>query len=187
MEQEPLRRSPTRRKLYRRQALLGWLFSLVVVALLLAALFGLWLTPMRVAGNSMAPALEADQVVLVDRAARFWKTPARGDVILFADPLGAGNLLKRIIALPGETVDIKGGLVYIDGCPLDESAYINLSAPAGDMDAVTVPDGSVFVLGDNRAETYDSRTEGVGCIPYENILGVVRVRILPANAMALYF
>ncbi|HIU94464.1 MAG TPA: signal peptidase I [Candidatus Aphodomorpha intestinavium] len=184
---EQTRRSPSRKKLYRRQALLGWLFSLAVAGALLYVLFGLWLTPVRVAGDTMAPALENDQVVLVDRAARFVKAPTRGDVILFADPLGTGDLIKRVVALPGETVDIKAGRVYIDGCPLDESAYLNLDAPAGDMDPVTVPDGCVFVLGDNRAEVYDSRTEGVGCIPYQDIRGVVRVRILPASALALYF
>lgn len=183
---EQMRRSPTRKKLYRRQALLGWLFSLATAALLLYVLFGLWLRPVRVAGDTMSPALEADQVVLVDRAARFFKAPGRGDVILFADPLGTGNLLKRIVALPGETVDIKAGRVFIDGCPLDESAYINLDIPAGDMDALTVPEGCVFVLGDNRAEAYDSRTNGVGCIPYTEILGVVRVRIAPINALTLY-
>lgn len=187
MEQEPImRRSPSRAGLYRRQALLGWLFSFAIVALLLFVLFGLWLTPLRVAGDTMAPALEEDQIVLIDRAARYLRTPARGDVILFDDPLGSGSLLKRIIALPGETVDLKGGQVFIDGRPLDESDYVNLDAPAGDMDPVTVPEGCVFVLGDNRGEVYDSRTDGIGCIGYAQILGVVRVRIAPLSALAFY-
>lgn len=183
---EQTRRSATRKKLYRRQAVLGWLFSLCVVALLLYVIFGLWLTPVRVAGDTMLPALRDNQVLLIDRAARFWKAPMRGDVVLLDDPLGTGRLIKRVVALPGETVDIKGGYVYIDGCPLDESAYINLSGPVGDMDAITVPEGHVFVLGDNRAISYDSRTEGVGCIPYTNILGVVRFRISPMDSLAFY-
>ena len=76
--------------------------------------------------------------------------------------------------------------MFIDGRPLDESDYVNLDAPAGDMDPVTVPEGCVFVLGDNRGEVYDSRTDGIGCIGYAQILGVVRVRIAPLSALAFY-
>ena len=183
---EQTRRSENRKGVYRRQALLGWAFSLCVAALVIGLLFGLWLTPVRVAGDTMEPAFSADQVLLVDRAARFFSAPRRGDVILFNDPQGGGQMLKRIVALPGETVDIKDGAVYIDGCLLDESAYLAKDAAVGDMEAVLVPEGSVFVLGDNRALSYDSRTDGVGCIPYGEVLGVVRVRVEPVTALAWY-
>ena len=183
---EQTRRSENRKGVYRRQALLGWAFSLCVAALVIGLLFGLWLTPVRVAGDTLEPAFSADQVLLVDRAARFFSAPRRGDVILFNDPQGGGQILKRIVALPGETVDIKDGAVYIDGCLLDESAYFAKDAAVGDMEAVLVPEGSVFVLGDNRALSYDSRTDGVGCIPYGEVLGVVRVRVAPFTALAWY-
>lgn len=183
---ERQRRTEGKKRIYRRQTLLGWLFSFAVAALVCAVLFGLWLTPVRIRGNTMAPALTEDQIVLVDRAARFVRLPRRGEMILFDDPRGTGRMIKRIVGLPGETVELVRGAVYINSCPLDESQYADLSVPAGDMAAVLVPEGALFVLGDNRAVAYDSRTGGVGCIPYTAVLGTVRIRISPKEALTYY-
>ena len=96
-------------------------------------------------------------------------------------------LLKRIVALPGETVDIAQGRVYIDGRPLEESAYAVNFEQGGDMAATVVPEGKVFVLSDNRAESYDSRSPQIGCVTYEKIEGVLRFRILPTSRIAFYY
>ena len=105
----------------------------------------------------------------------------------FQDPSTGSMLLKRIVALPGETVDIAQGRVYIDGRPLEESAYAVNFEQGGDMAATVVPEGKVFVLSDNRAESYDSRSPQIGCVTYEKIEGVLRFRILPTSRIAFYY
>ncbi len=177
------RRTDGKEKLYRRAGATAWLFTLIAVAMLLCLLFLVWLRPVRVSGDSMSPALEDGESVLVDQLAKYWKQPARGDMVFFEDEQGA--FIKRIVALPGETVDIQEGRVYINSRPLDESAYAG--GFTGDMQPLTVPDGCVFVLGDNRALVYDSRLESVGCIPYTEIEGVLRVRVSPFSRFTLFF
>lgn len=177
------RRTALRETSYRNANALSWLYTLVVVVLVCFLLFFVWLRPLRIQGDSMSPALNEDEVVLVDRLSKYWKQPQRGDAILFEDEFGI--FVKRVIALPGETVDIKEGRVFIDSRPLDESAYAN--EYKGDMDPLTVPEGAVFVLGDNRSLVYDSRLETVGCIPYADIQGVLRLRTWPITRFTLFF
>lgn len=177
------RRTALRETSYRNANALSWLYTLVVVLLILGLVFFVWLRPLRIQGDTMAPALNENEVVLVDRLSKYWKQPQRGDTILFEDEFGA--FVKRVIALPGETVDMKDGRVFINSRPLDESAYAN--AFKGDMEPLTVPEDAVFVLGDNRSLVYDSRLETVGCIPYADIQGVLRVRIAPITRFTLFF
>jgi signal peptidase I len=86
--------------------------------------------------------------------------------------------------MPGETVELVDGRVFINSIPLDEGSY----APSyvGDMAPVEVPGGAVFVLGDSRALMYDSRLESVGCIPYVDIWGVLRVRVAPLSKITIF-
>ena len=137
---------------------------------------------MRIADASMAPALESGETVLCDRLARFFRLPERGDIVLFhtAD----GYFVKRVVGMPGETVELAGGHVFINSIPLDESSYV--VNYVGDMAPAEVPAGCVFVLGDNREEMYDSRLEAVGCIPYGRILGVLRLRVSPFGRIAYF-
>ena len=177
------RRSDGREDVYRGARRLGWLFSVLVALCVLCAVFFIWLFPTRIVDESMAPALQSGEVVLCDRLAKYAAAPERGDIILFQTQDGA--FIKRIVGLPGETVELVGGHVFIDSVPLDESAYV--SEYVGDMAPLTVPQGTVFVLGDNRAQMYDSRIESVGCIPYAKIAGELRVRVAPIERFSLFF
>ena len=102
--------------------------------------------------------------------------PRRGDVIVFKYPLDPGrDFVKRVIGLPGETVEIRRGVVTIDGLPLDEP-YLT-ERDLGTMGPSLVPPESYFVIGDNRNGSSDSRHWGP--VPLENIVGKVLVRYWP--------
>lgn len=179
-----VRRSAGRAREYKKHTLLGWVFSLTISALVLAFVFGVWLTPVRVSGASMAPQLRDGEIVFADRLAKYLTAPKRGDVVLFTDKNG-DLLLKRIIALGGETVEIVGGDVYIDSCPLDERGYAVVKD--GSLAPTVVPEDHVFVLGDDRTDLYDSRSSGVGCVPAGDIAGVLRFRVYPVEKFTFYY
>ncbi len=121
-------------------------------------------------------------MVLCDRISKFVRIPERGDIVLFSTE--DGLFIKRIVGMPGETVEIVAGHVFINSIPLDESSYpVNY---VGDLAPTEVPAGCVFVLGDNREEMYDSRLASVGCIHFENIEGVLRLRVSPFNRITYF-
>ena len=100
----------------------------------------------------------------------------RGDIVVFRDPDTKALLIKRIVAMEGESISAKDGVVCIDSkYALNESSY--LAEQSFDMDTHFVPEGHVFVLSDDRMYGEDSRKESIGCISYTDILGVVRVRV----------
>ena len=159
----------------RRQRLLRWLMSTFLAALLIVFLFGYCFRPLRMGNASMEPTLLQGETVMYSPISKFFSIPSRSDVVVFRDPKTGELLVKRIVALPGETVSMTHGVVLIDRTyRLDESAYVK-NADLG-MAELTVPENCVFVLSDNRVYGGDSRDESVGCIPYSDILGVVCVR-----------
>ena len=132
--------------------------------------------------GSMSPGLSSGEVVLCDQIGKFVRLPERGDIVLFSTEDGV--FIKRIVGMPGETVELVAGHVFINSIPLDESSYsVNY---VGDMPPVQVPEGSVFVLGDNREEMYDSRLATVGCIPYDRIQAVLRLRVSPFSRITYF-
>ena len=176
------RRSEGRARTYRNARRLGWLFSVLVTVAILCLVFFIWLFPTRIVDESMAPALTSGEVVLCDRLTKFFRMPERGDLVLFAT--ADGLFIKRIVGMPGETVEIVQGHVFINSIPLDESSYV--VNYFGDMTPVEVPAGSVFVLGDNREDMYDSRLDTVGCIPFERIEGMLRLRVSPLSRITYF-
>ena len=150
----------------------------VLATLLLALLIFLGvqatLESREVEGLSMEPTLYTEQRVLVIKASYWFGDPQRGDVIIFHSPQDPSRtLIKRVIALPREWVEIKDGQVYItdindDTFPLDESSYIN-EEPNYTYGPRVVPEDEYFVLGDNRNHSTDSHIWGM--LPRENIIG----------------
>lgn len=155
---------------------------LAAVIVLLAALAGLALRHfvfgvVRVAGASMRDTLVGGDVVLVTRLDYRGREPARGDVVECRFPSRADTYLKRVIALPGDEVAFVGGQLQINGERVDEPY---LSTPTGDF-AASLGEDEYLALGDNRADSYDSRMADMGPISREDILGRARWIILPLS------
>lgn len=125
-------------------------------------------------GDSMEPALYNGQEILVNRVIYRLSTPRRGDVIVFL-PNGNQNshfYVKRVVGLPGETVQIKDGNVYIDGVFLEESDEFDKMIDAGIAEnELSLAVDEFFVLGDNRNSSEDSRSGNISAIKRENIIG----------------
>jgi signal peptidase I len=121
----------------------------------------------RVDGFSMTPTLQNGEYILINRLAYKTGQPARGDIIVFSLPADNGqDLIKRVIGLPGETVNINNGSVSINGVKLQETYIAQDPLYYGEW---TVPDGYLFVLGDNRNDSRDSHQWGL--LPLENVIG----------------
>ena len=121
----------------------------------------------RVDGFSMVPTLQDGEYILVSKLSYKTGTPARGDIIVFSLPTDQRqDLIKRVIGLPGETVSIQNGTVSINGKILTETYIAQEPQYNGEW---TVPDGQLFVLGDNRNNSKDSHQWRF--LPMENVIG----------------
>ena len=139
-----------------------------------------------VVGSSMVPTLhEGDRII----TSNLFYTPKQGDVVVLRKAsFDERAIVKRVIATEGQTVDIDFdlGIVYVDGKALRED-YINaLTLRSLDFSGpITVPEGSIFVMGDNRNESWDSRSTALGCVDTRYIIGRGYVVFLPLKDMKL--
>lgn len=140
----------------RKKAVLEWAVYLVVLAAIFIV-FHFFLMLGRIPSESMVPTLMVHDWTIGDRRAYEDAEPQRGDIIIFYLEEEDSSLVKRVIGLPGETVTFVGGHVYIDGKPLDESAYLDDSVETECDKTFVVPEDSYFMLGDNRQVSLDSR------------------------------
>ncbi|MBI5704121.1 MAG: signal peptidase I [Chloroflexi bacterium] len=121
----------------------------------------------RVDGLSMSPTLQNGEYVLVSRLSYKTGAPERGDIIVFSFPMDTRqDLIKRVIGLPGETIRIQGGEVFVNGRKLQEPYIAQPPAYNGEW---IVGEGQLFVLGDNRNDSKDSHQWGL--LPIENVIG----------------
>jgi signal peptidase I len=145
------------------------------------------LQPHKIKGNSMEPNYHDGEYLLTDKLTYRLKVPARGDVIVFKPPVSQEEeYIKRIIALPGETISIKDGKYYIDGKQLQEnyipsSIYTSGKSFLPNNMEKTVPANSYFVSGDNRESSSDSRYWGF--ITKESITGKAWLIYWPIKSM----
>ena len=152
---------------------------LLVVAAVAVLVATVWMPVLQIYGSSMSPALQDGQVVIAVKGSRF----TTGDVVAFY--YNNKILIKRVIASSGDWVDIQAdGTVFVNGEELNEP-YISEKA-LGECDLsfpYQVPESKIFVMGDHRSVSVDSRSSAVGCVAQEQIVGRVLFRIWPLSGL----
>lgn len=147
-------------------------------AVLIVLLFSLFFRPVSVEGPSMFSTLEDGERLLLSC---FMYTPSRGDIVVI-EREDKEPLIKRVIAIAGDTIriDAESGRVYLNGEMLEEP-YLDTqkTSPQSLTKETVVPNGHVFVMGDNRSNSHDSRAQDIGMIPQEKIVGKAVFRLLP--------
>lgn len=163
-----------------KNEIISWI-KLIATAFLIAFVLKTFVFQIAyVKGPSMEPTLYQGQILIVSKLSYRMGAPKREDIVVINDNLEHKDLIKRVIGLPKEEIDIKDGSVYIDGKLLEES-YIEVPTYENDFSKAIAPDNKYFVLGDNRVESRDSRSDSLGFVDRKNIIGKAVFRLWPLN------
>ncbi len=165
--------APASRAVGRRLRSAWPLLVLVVVGLTWAFA----VEPLRVSASSMTPTLRNGDHVLVDKLTYRFRPPARDELVVVHQPDTGALAVKRIVALSGDTVGTEDGILVVNDGPQRESYVDHATVDSTYFGPVTVPEGTVFLLGDNRAESIDSRT--YGAVDLDAVVGRVVWRVWP--------
>ncbi len=164
------------------RVLIREIVGLVLLAVVILLLLQVVAPRFTVVGSSMEPSLHDGQRLLINKAVYFFREPEAGEVIVFKAPKNPRDeYIKRIVASPGNTVEIKMGVVYVNGSPLDEP-YIK-DQPSYTLQAKKIPENEYFVLGDNRNNSNDSHKGWT--VPQQNIVGKAWLVIWPPSQWGL--
>ena len=162
-----------------RKILMSTVSSLLVVAAIAVLISMLLLPVLRVTGSSMTPTMQNDEVIICSKRSNF----ISGDIVAFY--YNNKILLKRVIGTSGDIIDIsEDGTVFVNGQALDEPYVSEKSLGECDIELpYQVPDNRIFVMGDHRSVSVDSRSTSVGCIADEYVIGKVIFRIWPFESL----
>lgn len=184
-----------------RRPAFGCLFEIVETLVLTLIIFlviqNFVAQPYKVQQQSMERTLEPEQYVLVDKLTPRWDPYKRGDIVVFTPPAGGGDektpFIKRVIGQSGDTVEVRDdGIVYINDRALDESAYLFRETPDDptqpttaplDQSTWTIPPGELFLMGDHRANSADSRS--FGPVPVAQVIGRAWLRYWPVDTFGV--
>ncbi len=149
---------------------LRWLLPLLLVSVVLYGLL-LMAEPVTIGSGSMSPTLETGQRVVLDKLSYHFRLPDRGELVALHAPGSEELTVKRVVAVAGDRVAIKDGVLLVNRSRVCEPYVDHASVDATYFGPVTVGSGSVFVMGDNRAESIDSRA--YGAVPASEVVGRV--------------
>lgn len=168
--------------------LLGWLFYILIIIGLTYLIITYVGQRTRVSGSSMETTLSDGDNLIVDKLSYRFQDPKRFDIVVFPYKYEENTYyIKRIIGLPGDTVQVKDGYTYINGELLESDIYgaeVMMEAGAA-SEPITLGEEEYFVLGDNRNHSLDSRDPSVGILKREDLIGRAWVRIYPFDKMGV--
>ena len=161
--------------------LLNTIHTLIIVAAISVLVATLWFPVLQIYGSSMATTLNDGEVIISVKTADF----KQGDIIAFS--YNNKILIKRVICGAGDWIDIDAnGTVYVNGVELEEPYLTEKALGECDIELpYQVPDGRIFVMGDHRATSVDSRSTTVGCVAQEQVVGKIIFRVWPLNQIGI--
>ncbi len=162
----------------------------ILIAVIIAMLILQFIKPTFVKETSMMPTLQEYNFLLLSKQAYRFGEPKQGDIIVFHTNLKTQTgdeklLIKRVIGLPGDTIAIHEGTVYLNGEALEEPYTLD-HYTSGTIDDEIIPDDSLFVMGDNRLNSIDSRDPSVGFVKVSSVYGKAIIRLYPFNEIGLF-
>lgn len=164
-----------------RHVIVEWIKAAFIALILAFMLRSFIFATSVVKGKSMMPTLEDGERVIFNKFIYLVSEPARGDIVIIQKP--ESNYVKRVIGLPNETIEMKDGIFYVDGVEQPSTFVGDQQAKfTGDFGPVKLPEDHYYVMGDNRANSKDSRNE-LGFIEREHIIGRSELIIYPFQAL----
>lgn len=164
-----------------------WLVSIIVAVALAFCIRTFLVEPYMVSGNSMYPSLHNRERLVVDKLSYFFTDPVKGEIVVFRFPKDQSrDFIKRVIAVAGDTIEMRRGKVLVNGNVIEEG-YTWKDDPKGknlsDFRKTVVPNGTIFVLGDNRNNSEDSRFKDVDFVPLKLVKGRALFCFWPTDRM----
>lgn len=156
----------------------------LIIAVFIAVIIIQFIKPTIIKESSMQPTLyENDYIFLSKQAYNLFGDPEYGDIVVFHSEIDAADgkkkdLIKRIVGLPGDVITVSDGVVYRNTEPLKET-YIMEDYTTGQVIEYEVPEGMMYVMGDNRRVSLDSRSEDIGPVPMDEIIGKAVWKVYP--------
>jgi signal peptidase I len=190
LEEAPKSRRARReqRRLRKRRAGISELLVTILIAFVVV--FG-FVRPLvaeafRIPSESMVPTLEVGDRILANKFIYRFSEPQRGDIVVFRDVEGGyETLIKRVVGVEGDEIQVQDGLLFVNGEPQEEPYLNEERLPRDSYGPTTVPEEHVFVMGDNRGNSGDSRL--FGPVPLENVKGQAFLRFWPVTEIELFF
>jgi signal peptidase I len=164
------------KKEYRKREAKVWTISIAAAFIIALFLRFFVFEFIHIKGPSMQPVLYKDEYVFMEKVSYWFSAPKRGDIIVCSFPDSKDSYIKRVVGLPGDSIKVEGGVLYINGTP--DYDYFKGYISRG-LEETIVPEDCVIVMGDNRNDSIDSRYPNVGPIPYDMIQGKAAFIIWP--------
>jgi signal peptidase I len=157
-----------------------WVVSILIAVIVAFFIRTFIVEPYLVEGPSMRPTLKNHERLIVNKFVYRFREPERGEILVFSYPKDPSrDFIKRVIAVPGDTIEIVDGKVFVNG-QLQNETYI-LDNTRGSYPLSTVPEGRIFVMGDNRNNSEDSRFKDVGFVPFGLLKGKASLVFWPLD------